>query len=499
MARLVHRIQAFVHDGVLDWETTTLDVGLNVKAPTFRFHAVYPVIETGRRSKLIEKQTILAIRQWLGYPVTRSSDYQGHFICSVIRQWSISALYLDATWDAFKRIIAKVIGHPSSGSDHDRVFRPLISAMQEHPLASVESYEYAMVYEIRQLVTKFGNADFVDTPMESPSPTNLNTNNTVSSDLLDTDTTPRQSDNDLVNIHEPELQRLLSYIDELYPLVATPDKITSVPNPTILQAAVYKNTDKLLPFRERAPSREFMLGDISPFSLSLARTRKGLFSAALWRGITYNSQFSHETSPVFDDLTDWNNRLASKAYRPAELGLSDHRTYFCDKLAYGHINGGRKVELADQYWIDSDSAEWTSMLDAGIIPFMDCYHFFTGPSTHRFLHIGPLAGYLITADYVYAGLVEKPSIEEMGEIIWKLNKGGAKGLSKLGIYLPAAAAKGVRRGGKEDCIKAFECVYSYLSTHLSQEKQKRMGFDVIMVEHLLCKYHRAVSKGLFKR
>lgn len=209
VARLVHRIQAFVHDGVLDWETTTLDVGLNVKAPTFRFHAVYPVIETGRRSKLIEKQTILAIRQWLGYPVTRSSDYQGHFICSVIRQWSISALYLDATWDAFKRIIAKVIGHPSSGSDHDRVFRPLISAMQEHPLASVESYEYAMVYEIRQLVTKFGNADFVDTPMESPSPTNLNTNNTVSSDLLDTDTTPRQSDNDLVNIHEPELQRLL--------------------------------------------------------------------------------------------------------------------------------------------------------------------------------------------------------------------------------------------------------------------------------------------------
>lgn len=494
MARLVYRIQVFVCNGIRDWEISPSDVGLEVPATTYKFHAAYPVIETERQSRLIEKQSISVIRQWLGYPITRSSNYQGHFVCTVIQEWSVSALYLDSTWDAFKKIIARVICHPSSDSDNTRVFRPLVSAMRKHPLASIESYEHAMASEIQQLITKFRDTDFSGTPKEYPTPMDVDTTTSASTRP---DAVPRQSDDNPVSPHEPELQRLLLYIDELYPLITTPDKITPISNPTKLQEAVYKNADKLLPFRERAPSREIMLGDISPFSPSLVRTRKGLFSAALWRGITYNAPFSHETSPVFDDLVDWNNRLISKANRPAELDILE-RSYFCDMSAYGHLNAGRKVELAEQYWADSESAEWTSMLAADSISFMDCYRFFTGSGTPRFLHIGPLAGYLITADYVYAGLVEKPSVEEMGEIIWKLNKGGVKGLSKLGVYVPAEAEQGVRREGKEECKQAFECIYSYLSIHLSKEKQLRMGFDVIMVEHLLCKYHRAVSQKLFE-
>lgn len=34
------------------------------------------------------------------------------------------------------------------------------------------------------------------------------------------------------------------------------------------------------------------------------------------------------------------------------------------------------------------------------------------------------------------------------------------------------------------------CVYGYLEEQLTSEEQECIGFDTIMVEHLLCKYQR---------
>lgn len=72
------------------------------------------------------------------------------------------------------------------------------------------------------------------------------------------------------------LQRLLDYINELYPVIVRPTEISHIPNPTTLQSSVLRDIDKLLPFQEHAPSRTMMQQDVSPFSLSMARTRTGV-------------------------------------------------------------------------------------------------------------------------------------------------------------------------------------------------------------------------------
>ena len=43
-------------------------------------------------------------------------------------------------------------------------------------------------------------------------------------------------------------------------------------------------------------------------------------------------------------------------------------------------------------------------------------------------------------------------------------------------------------------MSAFEKVYDYLRANIDRSKRDMMMFDPIMVEHLLCKFHRITSK-----
>lgn len=214
----------------------------------------------------------------------------------------------------------------------------------------------------------------------------------------------------------------------------------------------------------------------------------------IWRGITYHTPFSLKTSPVFNDIADWNAQLIDMEHHPGELSISKPESYFCDMAAYGRSNPHqRTVELADAYWEASDSTIWTTMISKEVVPFSEGYEFFSSTRPNRFSQIGLLAGYL-----VYAGVITKATIAEIGDMIYVINKGAVSGLVKLGLMKLSPAKRGFRKGNKEEYTEAFECVLTYLAQHIPEEKKSRMGFDLIMIEHLLCKFHRAISKWFFR-
>lgn len=507
--RLVNIVRETVHNGICDRRIYPSDVDKDLTGEEYWFKMAYPVYGKDKQDRRIEAHVVTIIQQWLEYPTSCTSNYQGCFVSAIAQEWAPDVLYLDATWDAFHHIRAQVVGPFYKTSDMVRVFKPVLNAMQEHPLADPGSAHRVMVSSLSQFVVAFEDGDFsvpvssdigildeedtmaLDDEDQSPDVPYRRDNTTTLMVDIDVD-----APTDPTIIHN--LQRLLDYVNELYPIISQPAKISPVPNPTKLQSSVLHDTDKLLPFRERAPSRTMMQQDVSPFSPSMARTRTGLFSALVWRGITYHTPFSLETSPVFDDIADWNSRLISMEHRPGELSMTKPESYFCDMAAYGRSNPQRTVQLADSYWEASNSTVWTAMVEKEIVPFSEGYKFFTDTHPNRFSQIGSLAGYLLTADFVYAGVIAQPTLAEMGDMVYTINKGAVSGLVKLGLINPLPAKRGFRKGNKNDYMAAIECVFSHLSSHLSDEKKKRMGLDLIMVEHLLCKFHRAISKGFFK-
>ena len=106
---------------------------------------------------------------------------------------------------------------------------------------------------------------------------------------------------------------------------------------------------------------------------------------------------------------------------------------------------------------------------------------------NTFYQVGLLARLLIAGDLAYAGVIPKPTIEEMGRMIALVNKGALTGLARLGLLnLPKKGTK----LSKDEVTVAFKVVYEYLSNNLTQEEQDIMGIDTIVIEHSLCKLTR---------
>ena len=106
---------------------------------------------------------------------------------------------------------------------------------------------------------------------------------------------------------------------------------------------------------------------------------------------------------------------------------------------------------------------------------------------NTFYQVGLLARLLIAGDLAYAGVIPKPTVEEMGRMIALVNKGALAGLARLGLLnLPKKGTK----LSKDEVTVAFKVVYEYLTKNLTQEEQDNMGIDTLVIEHSLCKLTR---------
>ncbi|KAJ7731730.1 hypothetical protein B0H16DRAFT_1468906 [Mycena metata] len=103
----------------------------------------------------------------------------------------------------------------------------------------------------------------------------------------------------------------------------------------------------------------------------------------------------------------------------------------------------------------------------------------------QFPRAGSLIAQLLVADYVDHGVIEAPSVREMGKIIFKIHAGSFKGLAAFG-YFDLDDPKVT----ESQVVDAFESLYGFLDNELTDDEKRNANFGTSMLEHTLCKYWR---------
>lgn len=294
------------------------------------------------------------------------------------------------------------------------------------------------------------------------------------------------------------MQRFLQFLRDLHPLI---DDTLPEHSPTLLQAKVSAELDYRLPFREKAPSRTKILASPDgPFSPDHISTREGIFSALIFRGITFCTKALLEIdhSGYFDSLEAWNSFV--NAHGPYQVELASgwaeksaaeirrmeecREAYFCNKGPYGRTKG-RSTANASQFWTASGILH--NYLNKGhnlyeVMVHMETEH--DELDNVVYPTFGKLAAYLLAVDLVYAGRIPSPTSDVMVQCVNYMQMGALDGLSRLGLV----EGEGVHR--KPHTAAAFLGLYSYLQSNLTEKERSAMGLDMPLVEHGLCKFKR---------
>ena len=415
------------------------------------------------------------LRSWLCYPTPGQCRIQAWLVHVLVKEFGRSVLYLDSVWKTYTGARRQSIDARSWYISSFKDVKPLELAAANHPLSNPSSSESCALLELATLIDSFITNGFEALP---------------------------QQDTDKRTTTIPQLESLEGRKRELFVHFVTDSLsifLEETQGNSKLKKAMDKFPDKLIPFREQAPSRLRLRGEDGPFSKEYARTTKGAYSAAVWRGVTYATPFSILNRMVFTSYDDF--ELARM-----EAGSQDEG-YFCDKAAYGTFNPVRTVKLAEDYWKTLAAGKWPKFVGDRIVPFTECFNFFTaGKSPPDFPQLGPLASYLLAADFSYCRpkVVDSPTLSEMAILIHSFNKGAVSGLESAG-FIPPRAVKKLRKGDLKvkgdlkDIERGFGEVYELLRKIIPAEHQEDINLDLIMTEHTLCKFSRVKARNLIPK
>jgi hypothetical protein len=439
----VHRHYMVCDGQETSLQSTLLDLDIPIQQ-----HALPPV--TRRMACVAHRKTCVTavsnvLAHWLHFP--RSSvrpqkpgqacafwPIQGRFISHVLDALGEQALYLSRTWEAFHSPawhVARFHRAPanSTASISEEKWKEFDRQLSTHPVGQHGSPEHTLTSKIAALFVPFLPKPFFETDVETAA-------------------------------------KLFTDFCKEY--IATD-------NPAF--AAWYsEDRDKYSAIREAAPSRLRMQELDGPFSTERLRTRAGFFSALVYRGVIYNSKALHQHScPVFfsslQHFTQYRDRIAQ----------SD----LCNQSAYGTPIAHLGAHNAEAYW--DHSALWMEFLSK--YPndkpnFWELRSFIAQTS-----QFGPLLSYLLAVDYAYAGLVEAPSSEDLGREVFRMSRGGYRGIQYLGLFSRSLT--------EHDFQETFHDLFRRANEIFTQEEKNGLGWDLFVFEHALCKLCRAMYHGVW--
>ncbi|KAJ7930256.1 hypothetical protein B0H13DRAFT_1858885 [Mycena leptocephala] len=198
-------------------------------------------------------------------------------------------------------------------------------------------------------------------------------------------------------------------------------------------------------------------------------TWAGLFSGLIFRGVTFASPFGLQaTQTLFTGVSDWETECV-KFKKPAEH-------FFCNPWVYSKRKSKRSVSLVAEYWdavTTKGCPEWETNTASGNYAFRSCYDFLKQTNPSQFREIGSLAGFLLAADFSYAGVVQPPMVAERA--------------NGVGRTYNMADINEVRAG--------FCRLHGFLDRNLGNTQKLRKVFDAILVENGLCKFTRVMGEN----
>ncbi|KAI0060625.1 hypothetical protein BV25DRAFT_1917696 [Artomyces pyxidatus] len=245
--------------------------------------------------------------------------------------------------------------------------------------------------------------------------------------------------------------------------------------------------DKFLPFREHGPSRRRSREEGGAFSGKLVQTAAGLFNGLVFRTMQFGSQLLFERHPWYANAEE----LLHQYHAILESHPPTTKSYFVNNSIYGPGNNRTMLD-APALWnaVQSRALPFASKGRAAFLPFWKALKAKDGNNKRIYRQCGPLIGLLLAADYVYADVVEMPSVVEMAKVIHANKKGSYHGLYLLGLLLELDGEPTVAM-----VVSAFQYFYYSVSAELTDAEIKHMVWDAIMAEHVLCKVERLYNQG----
>ena len=235
-------------------------------------------------------------------------------------------------------------------------------------------------------------------------------------------------------------------------------------------------TDFYLPFRSLAPTilkaKQTILSDCNRLS-----TREGLFNLVAFRGVFYGSEFAKETLCWFNSYEEW---LEFKIHSNKE------ESHFVTKTAYGKGQKYRHTNNLKMYW--DNAGKWNQFLKDNpnrdiLADILALHNFFV----LNFHNIRDLSALLIIGDLLESGFLPMVDAHVMDKLVAKVGKGAKDALKCLGL---------INQHSNEDAIaNAFVELHQHAMEAFNQEKQTTMVYNVITLEHGLCKYKRLLRLG----
>jgi hypothetical protein len=476
LVKLVHDVQEAYLLRYSQQQFCSSSYGITIPITTFLFINKNRNVREGNALRDQVLTTVNEILQsWLCYPSPDQCRIQAWLVHTLVKEFGRPVLYLNSIWKTYTGARRRSIDARSWYISSFQHIQPLQQAAADHPLSNQSSSESHALQELATLIDGFMADD-----LEILSPREEDSEGTTMVMI-------NQRAYQLDCSNEKKVQMFTQFVKDSLSIFLKQEQFNAK-----LKKEMDRIPDKLIPFRERAPSRQRIRSDNGPFSMAYARTTEGAYSAAVWRGVTFATPFSLNDRMVFTSYEDF--KLAC-----SEVG-HQRKSYFCDAGAYGTTNPQRKVELAETYWKTLANGKWTEFVRDRIVPFTECYDFFTaGHSPPDFPQLGPLAGYLLAADFSYCHpkVVEVPTLLEMASLIRNFNKGAIAGLENLGFITPRArTGKNVGKADLKETEMAFGRVYDLLMKIIPAKDQGTINLDLIMTEHTLCKFNRALGRNL---
>ncbi|RDX46204.1 hypothetical protein OH76DRAFT_1356310 [Lentinus brumalis] len=298
----------------------------------------------------------------------------------------------------------------------------------------------------------------------------------------------------------PGLAALHHMVQQLLP-IARGDPI---PSPTAVQQAVLRNSDHFSPFRNLATSRLRTTSNQGPFHPDNVDKPGAYPSCVISRALIFDTPFQHdETFGYFSSKADWDAQDADAVKKCTKV-MQAATQRILNVKCYGSPQAQRisdGMDAVKSYF--EYEPKYNALLASHAphpVPFVIFYDWTQGKEqitgkngkvkNRRFkklLLLGGLTGYLLTADLVYAGKVAPPTLAEVAEVLRRNKMGSLSGLEEAGLI------RSKKNATEAEVLNAFTRVFNFLSTRIDISDKQLIGFDAVMVEHLLCKFSRLTS------
>lgn len=428
-----------------------------IAAINFRTYIAFREEDVKAWTKSIVPAVQEILKVWLEYPLDKPSHWKALYALNIVETLGPEFLYLDCVWRTYNTATSKLV---------QSCLLPLNDGLAQYPLFDPSSVLRKNVKTIASLIDDYNSARlyrYVDLSNQVP--------------------TICYASEGLRLIAEHRALDFMTFMANAFKILFGKEPVG---NPDF-RKNLLDNPDFYSPYRELAPSRCNMRRDNapSPFSPPHLRTDIGVFSALVSRGITFGTVFARYGPTVFTSPSDFNLAVSR---------IDDIKLY-CDRKAYGSDNPRRKPDLAVVYWERLSKEPWRGISATDKVPFKEAYEYFHPPVGHvRFPQIGELTAYLLTADYVYAGLVEEPSVEYLSKVIFDLNKEPARVLEYLGFVdkRPDERLTGTAKTKLLDQYKlGLESAFRLVKNSIPLDYHEFAGLDLIVTEHSLCKFGRS--------